>query len=87
MREKDDSISIIFRSFVQLSVLKEGFALGKSLSLCVSTGIPVGRLMEQIFAERANQIGMVVINGNAAERSVPLAEGDRVDVYELLGGG
>ena len=43
--------------------------------------------MDRIFAERVNQIGMVVINGKAAKGSVLLGEGDRVDVYGLLGGG
>jgi hypothetical protein len=30
---------------------------------------------------------MVVINGKVAEGDVLLADGDRVDVYELFGGG
>jgi hypothetical protein len=47
----------------------------------------VGRLTERIFGERVNQIGMVVINGKVAEGGVLLGEGDRVDVYDLLGGG
>jgi len=87
MREKDDSISITFRSFVLPPDPKDGFQLGQPLSLRVSPGTQVGRLMGQIFAERVNQIGMVVINGRVAERSMALAEGDRVDVHELLGGG
>jgi len=32
-------------------------------------------------------VGTVVINGKVAEGKVLLADGDRVDVYELLGGG
>jgi hypothetical protein len=87
MREKDDSFSITFRSFVLPSDPKDDFPLGKPLSLRVSPGTPVGRFLDRIFAERVNLIGMVVINGKAAEGSVPLGEGDRVDVYELLGGG
>ena len=87
MREKDDSISITFRSFVLPPDPKDGFPLWKPLSLRVSPGTPVGRLLDRIFAERVNQIGMVVINGKVAEGSVLLGEGDRVDVYELLGGG
>jgi len=87
MHEKEDSISITLRSFVLPPDSKDDFPLGKPLSLRVSPGTLVGRLMDRIFAERVSQIGMVVINGKAAEKSMPLGEGDRVDVYELLGGG
>jgi sulfur carrier protein ThiS len=47
----------------------------------------VGKLLEKIFAERVNRIGMVAINGKVVEGRALLADGDRVDVYELLGGG
>ena len=87
MREEDNSISITFRSFVPPPDPKDDFPLGKPVPLRVSPGTPVGRLLERIFAERAKQIGMVVINGKAADGNVLLGEGDRVDVYELLGGG
>jgi sulfur carrier protein ThiS len=30
---------------------------------------------------------MVVINGKVAESMTPLKDGDRVDVFEILGGG
>jgi hypothetical protein len=87
MCEKDDSISITFRSFVLPTDPQDGFSLGQPLSLRVSPGTPVGRLLDRFFAERVNQIGMVVINGKVAKESLLLGEGDRVDVYELLGGG
>ena len=87
MDGKDDSIAITLRSFVLPADSEGDFPLGRPLPLRVSPGTPVGRLLDRIFAERVNLIGMVVINGKVAEGSVPLGEGDRVDVYEPLGGG
>ena len=85
MAEKQ--ISITFRSFVLPPDAKDDYALGKPISLRLPPGTEVGKIIDRIFAERVNQIGMVVINGKAAEKNILLAEGDRVDVYELLGGG
>jgi hypothetical protein len=87
MDDKEDSIAITLRSFVLPPDRGDAFPLGQPLALRVSPGISVEKLMERIFADRVNQIGMVVINGKVAGGKVPLAEGDRVDVFEILGGG
>jgi hypothetical protein len=87
MDEKDHSIAITLRSFVLPPDSEDDFPLGKPLPLRVCSGTPVGKLLERIFARKVDQIGMVVINGKIAEGKVLLAEGDKVDVYELLGGG
>ena len=84
--EAGQQISITFRSFVLPPDAKDDYPLGKPISLRLPPGTEVGKIIDRIFAEKVNQIGMVVINGKAAERSILLAEGDRVDVYELLGG-
>jgi hypothetical protein len=82
----DDSISITLRSFV-LPPGSNDFPLGQPLPFRVSPGTPVGNLLEKIFGERTNQVGMVVINGKVADGMTPLKDGDRVDVFEILGGG
>jgi hypothetical protein len=87
MDEKDHSLAITLRSFVLPPDSEDDFPLGKPLPFRVCPGTPVGKLMERIFARKVDQIGMVVINGKVAEGDVLLADGDRVDVYELLGGG
>jgi len=87
MDEKDNSIAVTLRSFVLPPDSGDDFLIGQPLPLRVSPGTPVGKLMEKIFAGKVNQIGIVVINGKVAEGKVPLADGDRVDVYEPLGGG
>ena len=87
MDEKDHSIAITLRSFVLPPDSEDDFPLGKPLPLRVGPRTPVGKLLERIFARKMDQIGMVVINGKIAEGKVLLADGDRVDVYELLGGG
>jgi len=87
MDEKDNSIEIILRSFVLPPESGDDFPIGQPLPVRVSPGIPVEKLLEKIFAERVNQIGIVVINGKVAEGKALLADGDRVDVYEPLGGG
>ena len=87
MEGKDNSIEITLRSFVLPPDSEDDFPIGKPLPLRVSPGTPVEKLLEKIFARKVDQIGMVVINGKIADGKVLLAEGDRVDVYELLGGG
>jgi len=87
MNEKDSSITITLRSFVMPPDAAEDFPLGKPLSLRIDPGTSVGKLLERIFAKKADHIGLVAINGKIAEEKVLLADGDRVDVYELLGGG
>ena len=87
MEGKENSIEITLRSFVLPPDSQDDFPIGKPLPLRVSPGTPVGKLLEKIFAERVNRIGMVAINGKVVEGEVLLADGDRVDVYELLGGG
>jgi hypothetical protein len=87
MDEKDHSIVITLRSFVLPPDAEDDFPLGKPLPLRIDPGTSVGKLLERIFGRKVDQIGMVVINGKIAEGKVLLAEGDRVDLYELLGGG
>ncbi len=87
MDEKENSIAITLRSFVIPPNSADDFPIGKPLPLRVPPGTPVEKLMEKIFAGKADRIGMVVINGKVAEGKVLLADGDRVDVYEPLGGG
>ena len=87
MEDQEDSIAIPLRSFVLPPDLVDDFPLGQPLALRVSPGISVEKLMKKIFADRANQIGMVAVNGRVAEGKVPLMDGDQVDVFEILGGG
>jgi sulfur carrier protein ThiS len=84
---KEDSIGISLRSFVLPPGSGDDFPLGHPVSLRVPQGTLVEKLLEKIFAERRNQVGLVAINGRVAEGKIPLADGDRVDVFELLGGG
>ena len=87
MGEIDDSIAITLRSYVLPPGSEDDFPLGQPLPLRVPPGTPVEKLLEEIFVERTNQVGMVVINGKVAQGRTPLADGDRVDVFEILGGG
>jgi hypothetical protein len=87
MNEKEDSIAISLRSFVLPPDSDDDFPLGKPLPLRVRPETLVGKLMERIFAERMNQIGMIVINGKTVGGNEVLGDGDKVDVYEVLGGG
>jgi sulfur carrier protein ThiS len=87
MAEKDDSITITLRSYVLPPGSEDDFPLGQPLPFGVSPGTRVGQLLEKLFGERANQVGMVVINGKMAKAEMLLTDGDRVDVFEILGGG
>jgi sulfur carrier protein ThiS len=83
----DDSITITLRSYVLPPGSEDDFPLGQPLPFGISPGTRVEKLLEKLFGERANQVGMVVINGKVAESMTPLKDGDRVDVFEILGGG
>jgi sulfur carrier protein ThiS len=87
MAEKNDSFSITFRSYVLPPGGEDQFPLGRPMPLQVSPGTTVAGLLEKIFGERTNQVGMVVIDGRVAQGTTPLKDGDRVDVFEILGGG
>ena len=87
MDEKYSSITITLRSFVMPPDAADDFPLGKPMSLRIGPGTSVGQLLERIFGPKADHIGLVAINGKIAEQKVLVADGDRVDVYELLGGG
>ncbi len=82
-----DSMTITLRSFVLPPGHDDDFPVGQPLPFHVSPGISLEKLLEDLFAERVNRIGMVTVNGKKAVGDVVLKEGDRVDVYELLGGG
>ena len=84
--EVGQQISITFRSFVLPPDAKDDYPPANPFSLRLPPGTEVGKIVDRIFAEKVNQIGMVVINGKVAERNVLLAEGDRVDAYALLSG-
>jgi sulfur carrier protein ThiS len=83
----DDSISITLRSYILPPGSEDDYPLGQPLPFRASAGTRVDKLLEELFGERANQVGMVVINGKVAESMTPLKDGDRVDVFEILGGG
>ena len=87
MGDKEDSIAITLRSFVFPPGKEDDFPLGQPIPLRISPGTQLEKLLERIFADRVNQIGMVAVNGKVAEGKVLLMEGDRVDVFEILGGG
>jgi len=87
MAQKDDSIAITLRSYVLPPGSEDDFPLGQPLPLRVSRGTPVEKLLEKFLGERTNQVGMVVINGEVAGVETLLRDGDRVDVFEILGGG
>ena len=83
----DDSITVTLRSYVLPPGQEDDFPLGQSLPFRVSPGIQVEKFLEIFLGERANQVGMVVINGKKADGKMSLADGDRLDLFEILGGG
>jgi len=82
-----NSITILFRSFLFPVDSEDHFPLGEPIPLRIPPGTDLEGLMERIFAERVDQIGLVALNGQKVQGKRPLQDGDRVDVYEMLGGG
>ncbi len=85
--EAKESLRITLRSFVFPPGTDDDFPVGQPVVHQVSPGTSLEKFMKDLFAERVDRVGMVAVNGKTAEESVILSEGDRVDVYELLGGG
>jgi hypothetical protein len=85
--DERNSIGIVFRSFLFPVDTEDHFPLGEPIPLRVPAGMDLRKLTETVFTERVNQIGMVAVNGEKAEGNRVLKDGDRVDVYEMLGGG
>ncbi len=81
------SITIVFRSFLFPVDSEDHFPLGEPIPLRIPAGTELAALLERIFGERVDQVGLVAVNGQKTDGNKGLQDGDRVDVYEILGGG
>ncbi len=87
MKKKTDFITITVRAFVTPDESIEGFDLGRPFHLNLPNNTTVGELIKKFFSKNGNQIGLTVINGEVSTKTAILSQGDKVDLYELLGGG
>ena len=78
--EGGNSITVVFRSFLFPVDSEDHFPLGEPMPLRISAGTDLEHLLERIFAERVDQIGLVAVNGQKADGRKPLQDGDRVEV-------
>ncbi len=83
----NDLITVTIRSFVPPDALIVGFDLGKPFQLELPDKATLGELIKKLFSKNADQIGVIAVNGKLAAKNAILSGGDKVDLYELLGGG
>ena len=87
MNKQGDYITITVRSFVMPDKSVEGFDPGKPCRMNLFPNTTLADLITKVFLEHADQIGLTVVNGEIASKTTILSQGDKVDLYELLGGG
>jgi sulfur carrier protein ThiS len=87
MAEDVDRIVVTIRTFIRPGIELKGVTLGKPFPFRVRKNASVAELIGAMFPEKGAEVGLVAVNGEAARSARILAEGDAVDVYDLIGGG
>ncbi len=59
---------------------------GEWLSLQLPMGALAGEALDRLGAARG-AVGLLLVNGQRGDTDKPLADGDRVEIFPLLGGG
>ncbi len=59
---------------------------GEWLSLQLPTGARAGEALDRLGVPRG-AVGLLLVNGQRSDTDTPLAGGDRVEIFPLLGGG
>jgi molybdopterin converting factor small subunit len=87
MSEDTVSISVVVRSFVTPPQHVEGFEHGKRFPYLMSERTTLGELVRSILGEKADEVGVMAVNGHIAKEDLVLSEGDVIDLHEQLAGG
>ena len=77
-------ISVIIRLHGFLD--RQSPAGGEWLSLQLPTGARAGEALDRLGVPRG-AVGLLLVNGQRSDTDTPLAGGDRVEIFPLLGGG
>jgi molybdopterin converting factor small subunit len=59
---------------------------GDWLSLQLPAGARAGEALDRLGVPRG-AVGLLLVNGQRSDTDTPLADGDRVEIFPLLGGG
>jgi len=59
---------------------------GEWLSLQLPAGARAGEALDRLGVARG-AVGLLLVNGQRSDTDTPLAGGDRVEIFPLLGGG
>jgi len=59
---------------------------GEWLSLQLPAGALAGEALDRLGVPRG-AVGLLLVNGQRGDTDTPLADGDRVEIFPLLGGG
>ena len=87
MSRGKDLITVTVKSLIPPNTPVDGFGVGKPFKITMTGVITLGEFTQKIFSKKANQIGMIALNGQIASESTVLSEGDKIDLYPLLDGG
>ena len=61
-------------------------ASSECLSLQLPTGARAGEALDRLGVPRG-AVGLLLVNGQRSDTDKPLSDGDRVEIFPLLGGG
>lgn len=87
MNNDKDLITVTIKSFLSPNEPMEGFQLGESFKFHLPQNTPLGELIQKMFSQKMNQVGLIAVNGQIASKNVILSQGDKIDLYALLDGG
>jgi len=87
MCEKKSSITIKVRSYVSPDRPIPGFRLGEAFKVNVKDGLTLKELLQDYFSEKAQEIGIMAVNGKLVSERATLSDEDSVDLFVLLDGG
>jgi molybdopterin converting factor small subunit len=76
------SITIRLHGFLD----RQSPAGGEWLSQQLPTGARAGETLDRLGVPRG-AVGLLLVNGQRSDTDTPLADGDSVEVFPLLGGG
>jgi len=82
-----NNINVTLRSHLTPSIHIEGYQPGKKIGMRLNDNLTVRDLVQQLFPDQQNRIGIIAVNGTMARDTQILQDGDAVDIYSLMPGG
>jgi|GEM_PF-5756528 len=80
-------IEIVITCYIPSDGERTNFPLGIPFSFLLDGPTNIARLVQILFPQKIHQVGLIVLNGQIAEPTAEIKEGDRLEFYPPLEGG